>query len=100
MIIELFIKTYAHVLWMTGLFFCLTFLLGCYWIIHRAGRQAEVGPDLSSIAGEDVVSTQLDLARAYIETKNATAAKTILKAILAQGNTTQKKAARTLLDLV
>jgi FimV-like protein len=100
MIIELFLKTYAHVLWMVGLFFCITFLSGCYWIIHRAGRQTGAGPDLSAIAGEDVVSTQLDLARAYIETKNAIAAKKILKSILAQGNTTQKKAARTLLDLV
>lgn len=55
--------------------------------------------DVSAIAGEDLVGTKLDLARAYIETGKKKLAKHILLDVVTQGSATQQSEARTLLDL-
>ncbi|HEX4045672.1 MAG TPA: FimV/HubP family polar landmark protein [Gammaproteobacteria bacterium] len=54
---------------------------------------------LSAISGEDKVATQLDLARAYIETGKQQLAKKILEIVVKQGNAMQQSEAQELLDL-
>lgn len=53
--------------------------------------------DIETIAGDDVLTTQLDLARAYIETDRKKLAKSILSNVLDQGNLEQKQEAKRLL---
>jgi len=53
--------------------------------------------DIETIAGEDVITTQLDLARAYIETDRKSLAKNILNNVLKQGNAEQREEAKRLL---
>jgi len=55
---------------------------------------------LSSIAGDDIVATQLDLSRAYIETGQLSAAKPLLQSVMQSGNDLQKKEAEHLLKQV
>jgi FimV-like protein len=56
-----------------------------------------ISPDMSSIAGEDICVTQLDLARAYIELNKVTLAKQILENVIQQGDRDQQQAAQELL---
>src|SRR5262245_46367296 len=79
------------------------FILGLYFIgrkmkssshlslLEKTLRQEDKLTDLSAIAGEDLIVTQLDLARAYIETDKKPLAKQILEAVIAKGNTMQQK---------
>jgi pilus assembly protein FimV len=53
--------------------------------------------DIKAIAGDDVFATQLDLARAYIETGKEQLAKRILEYVIEKGNTQQRQEARNLL---
>lgn len=55
--------------------------------------------DLSSIAGDDIISTKIDLARAFIETGNKNSAKSILRGISKQGSADQQQEAQRLLQL-
>jgi FimV-like protein len=50
-----------------------------------------------SMAGEDVMTTQLDLARTYIEMGDVDHAKNILKTVIQDGNSEHKKIAKELL---
>ncbi len=54
--------------------------------------------DITAIAGEDVISTQLDLAKAYIEMDQHELAKKILKDALKSGSTDQRQKARELFE--
>lgn len=54
--------------------------------------------DFTAIAGDDLISTQLDLARAYIETDKRQLAKTILDLVVKQGTKAQKDEAQELLS--
>lgn len=56
--------------------------------------------DISAIAGEDVLATQLDLARAYIETGRKQLAKKILEYVVQQGSDAQRSEARILLGYI
>lgn len=56
--------------------------------------------DLSAIAGDDLMATQLDLARAYIETDKKELAKMILRQVVSSGSALQQKEAQRLLDFV
>ncbi len=56
--------------------------------------------DIAAITGEDVIGTQLDLARAYIETNRKMLAKKILTFVLAQGNPSEQEEARRLLSVI
>jgi FimV-like protein len=53
--------------------------------------------DISSIAGDDVCVTQLDLARAYIELGKTMLAKQILENVISDGNQNQQQTAQELL---
>lgn len=54
--------------------------------------------DMHAIAGDDVVATKLDLAKAFIETGKRDAAVDILNAVIAQGSHIQKAEAKKLLE--
>jgi len=56
--------------------------------------------DIASIAGEDILSTQLDLAKAYIETGKTQLAKKILVSVKAQGSAVQQQEAQQLLSTI
>lgn len=53
--------------------------------------------DIRAIAGENVMVTQLDLARAYIEVGKVKLAKQILDHVLLHGDLNQQKSAQQLL---
>lgn len=53
--------------------------------------------ELSAIAGDDLVATQLDLARAYMEIENHTAAAKLLEMVCDQGSQSQQDEATRLL---
>jgi FimV-like protein len=82
-------------------------MLGLFWLFKDkksvtkksivVTEYTEHTSDISAIAGDDVVATQLDLARAYIETGKSSQAKKILEYVLAKGNEIQQKEARDLL---
>ncbi len=54
--------------------------------------------DIETIAGDDILTTQLDLARAYIETDRKNLAKNILNNVLLHGTTEQKRDAKRLME--
>jgi FimV-like protein len=56
--------------------------------------------DIQAIAGDDVIATQLDLAKAYIEMNQKQTAHTILKQALKQGNASQQQEAKQLLEKI
>lgn len=56
--------------------------------------------DISAIAGDDVIATQLDLARAYVETGRYALAKKILDHVHEHGNPTQQQEADHLLNFI
>jgi FimV-like protein len=60
----------------------------------------EAKTDLSTIAGDDIITTQLDLAKAYIEMKQKKLAKAMLKQTIRQGSVTQQATARQLLKTI
>lgn len=109
----LFLKSYLSIFLSVGLG-CLTiFILGFYLIIKTSMRDRSVqaafkprvqkslplhsASDITAIAGDDIIATQLDLARAYIEINQKTLAETILDSVLQQGNVEQQEEARHLL---
>jgi FimV-like protein len=105
--ISLILKCYLSILLSVGIVSLLIFILGLYLIFRKSSpkqtrqtnpRAAESLQDLSAIAGEDVITTQLDLARAYIETGHMQSAKDILDYVIKQGNTTQQQEAQQLLN--
>lgn len=53
--------------------------------------------DIRAIAGDDVLTTQLDLARAYIEIGKKKLAKKILDHVVQHGNLSQKQLAQRLM---
>lgn len=53
--------------------------------------------DIRAIAGESIMETQLDLARAYIEIGKKHLAKKILNHVMKNGNTDDQKSAKQLL---
>jgi FimV-like protein len=65
--------------------------------IKNSGIHVITSNDINAIAGDDVLATQLDLARAYIETGKAQLAKKILEYVVAKGTASQKQEARHLL---
>lgn len=95
----------------------IVFLLGLYFIFKPRKQQvvtpAEIKAapmlqvisnqtettaiDVEAIAGEDVVATQLDLARALIETDRKTAAEKILQFVVVEGNSQQQEEAKQLI---
>ena len=103
--IALIIKTYLMVILSIGAI-CLSILIFGLYLLFKPSSSRTPSRllwhnlnehDLSSISGENVFSTQLDLARAYIETNHTHLAKQILDDVLAQGSDKQKQEAQKLL---
>ncbi|GEM_PF-2355339 len=80
----------------------LIILLSMFLIRYTKSRKTstldELDMDMSAIAGEDMIATELDLAKAYIEMKQSEIAKKMLKNVLKKGNSSQKQQALNLID--
>lgn len=63
-------------------------------------KSTKGGINFSYFAGEDIVTSKLDLARAYIDMGDFTGAKELLQTILKEGNEDQKREAKGLLERV
>lgn len=98
--IYLLIKSYHDILLLTGISAICAFFLGIYFILRKmkSSSHSSSDDDFFAIAGEDVMVTQLDLARAYIETDKKSLAKQILASVVVQGNATQQSEAKRLLN--
>lgn len=57
-------------------------------------------PDIAAIAGDDIIATQLDLARAYIETNQFPLARNVLAEVVRQGTMAQQEEAKQLLNMI
>jgi FimV-like protein len=99
MIIQI-IKCYFVILLSLSIVSILIFGVGLRWILIRNSTDSSspLSPDLMAIAGEDVIATQLDLARAYMETNQVALAKSMLQVVMAEGNSSQRKEAQRLLS--
>src|SRR3989344_4351222 len=96
-VLSLLLTSYSQLLMIVGGFAFLLFLLGVYFILRAyrtAQTEAAIQAEMQPIAGDDVVATQLDLARAYLETGSAAMAKTILKVVVKQGSQAQREEAK------
>jgi len=104
--ITLILKSYFVLLLSVSIGSILVFILGLFFIFRTPKPTLDIPKDnqslddLSAIAGDDVIATQLDLARAYIETDKKTLAKDILTSIVVQGDAAQQKEARHLLNSI
>ncbi len=105
--ITLIIKSYFAILLSVGIGSLCLFILGLYFIFRKTKSNTLPHPnegqsvnDLSAIAGDDVIATQLDLARAYIETDKKSLATAILNSVVVQGNMAQQNEARRLLSSI
>jgi FimV-like protein len=114
--IEAIINTYSSILLPVATGSAALFLLGVYYLFrskksteeemthldepHELPIFSQTTEDLRAIAGEDVFSTNLDLARAYLEGGRYQAAKSILETVLQQGNSSQQQEAQNLLSLI
>jgi FimV-like protein len=56
--------------------------------------------DIKAIAGDNVMATQLDLARAYIEIDKKNLAKKILNHVILNGDSTQQQQAQELIEKI
>lgn len=56
--------------------------------------------DIKAIAGDDVMATQLDLARAYVEMGKKQLAKKILQHVVTNGDISQKEQAQRLIEAI
>ena len=98
--LALIIKSDLPLFLSIGLGCLFIFILGLYFIFKSNDSSFNHESDLTTIAGDDIIATQLDLARAYIETNNKQTAKKVLKLVMSQGSKTQKAEAKTLLGLI
>jgi FimV-like protein len=98
--LALIIKSYLTLFLSIGFSSLFIFILGLYWIFKFTSTPLDNNSDLTSIAGDDIIATQLDLARAYIETNNKQTAKQVLKSVIRQGSKTQKAEAKILLGSI
>ena len=97
------IKSYLTLLLSVGAGSFFILLTGLFFIFKKpsAKKSSPANPSLDAdflaIAGDDVITTQLDLARAYIETDKKTLAATILGYVIKQGNAEQQQEAQQLM---
>jgi FimV-like protein len=125
--IFLIIKNYFDILLPIGIVSIFAFIIGLYFILRnstsfanleatttikkdypnkdnllinneKSQDNAELIDNLIAIAGDDVVTTQLDLAHAYIETGKKSLAKPILESVVSQGTVSQQNEAKQLLN--
>ena len=117
--IYLIIKSYLILLLLVVAGAITFFFGGLYWIIkpkkkiksvtENAATQSKKpkkkivtisSSDIHAIAGEDVFATQLDLARAYIETGKVQLAQKILDHVIEKGSNAHQLEARYLLGFI
>lgn len=103
--ITLIIKSYFFILLSVGMGSIFIFIIGLYFILKFYSKNptpindnSKISNDLSAIAGEDLLATQLDLARAYIETGKKASAKKILEQVATKGNAAHQEEVRILLS--
>ena len=117
------IESYSSILLTISLVAFVIFSLGLYWIVRSArdeearanaayapmrfksGRSEkfilpDTANDVSEIAGDDPMATQMDLARAYIETDKKQFARIILTAVIREGSTIHQEEAQRLLGSI
>jgi FimV-like protein len=100
-ILALIIKSYFFILLAVGASALFFFCVGLYFIIRKKpASQKNISSDFIAIAGDDLMATQLDLARAYIETGQNEFAKNILKEVISNGNISQRAEAKQLLGFI
>lgn len=99
-ILQLFLKNYFAPILMISITALCVFSVGAYCIIRRFFFHASQNTTLFAIAGGDLMSTQLDLARAYIEINQKQLALEILNEVSLQGSASQKQEAKQLLHSV
>lgn len=122
-ILSLFFQSYSSILLVIGALAGLVFLGGLFVIFKMiffpqpvkhsmraatAQRKVKIdravlpdaANDVTDIAGEDPMATQLDLARAYIETGKKQFAKIILAAVIREGNAAHQEEAQRLLSSI
>ena len=118
-IISIIVKSYFQILIAIGGVAMLIFLFGTYLIFRLArsnknqrtvtiknlpakskSSDRNESPDVHAIAGEDPVSTQLDLARAYIESGKNQLAKIILESVAETGCAEHQEEAQRLLSSI
>lgn len=116
--ITVILKSYFAILLSIGLGAIFIFTLGLYFIFRKrethtssslSTANKKLHPviktqpltissqDISAIAGDDVIATQLDLARAYIESDRKPLAKKILEHVSKFGKIAQQREAQNLL---
>ena len=111
--IYLLFKSYLTILVSIGIGSLCMFTLGLYFIIRTHTSSTDQSEpqvvasfpedgdevhDVTAIAGDDVIATQLDLAHAYIETGKTQLAQKILNYVVEQGNAAQREEAQHLLS--
>lgn len=112
--ISMIIKSYLTILIGIGAGALLMLIAGIFTIIRFFNRENNTQPaftrrdpvfklkavstdqDIAAIAGDDIIATQLDLARAYLEIGNHSAAAKLLEMVAGQGNPVQQEEAKTL----
>jgi FimV-like protein len=121
-IITILFKSFFNIFLAIGAVATLIFALGCYLIVimsrdKQAARMSAVSgmkkseakekvvhdeavKDVSAIAGDDPVATQLDLAKAYIESGKSQLARIILTAVIKHGSNNDQEEAQRLLSTI
>lgn len=122
-LITLIIESYTSIVLAIGVVALLIFLAGFYLILKSSRQPSstrlstftpvrfqadktdktllpETASDVSAISGEDPMATQLDLARAYIETGKKQFAKIILTAVIREGSGIYQEEAQRLLSTI
>lgn len=97
----LIIKSYLSILLSLGLSALTFFVLGVYYICNffrPAKKVLEPIVDFTTIAGDDITSTQLDLAKALIEADRKAYARDILQTIIDEERGAPQQEAQRLLD--
>lgn len=120
--LNLIIASYSNVLLAIALVAGFAFVMGLYFIYRMTQMPVEktrltmnipaphksiktektvlpdTANDVTAIAGDDPMATQLDLARAYIETGKKQFAKIILAAVIREGSANHQEEAQRLLS--
>ena len=114
----LFIKNYLFLFITIGIIVILLLIIGMFFILKSFKKPQQISShltnnikssnnkpqitasDIRAIAGEDELTTQLDLARAYIEVGKKQLAQKMLNYIVQQGTNHQQQQARELMGLL
>ena len=122
-LITIIFKSFSSILLAIGVAAFVVFMLGAYLIVKLASGKKSFQPariasgpkiyrrpekvvvpdtlnDVSAISGEDPVATQLDLAKAYIESGKSQLARIILAAVIKNGNAVNQEEAQRLLGSI